>query len=285
MKLFRFGEPGRERPGILDSRGCGRDLSTKVRDFDERFFGEGGLEFLVTLQTDLLGLEEVDLQRVRLGAPVARPSKIIGIGLNYAQHAAETGGRLPSEPKIFMKASSALCGVYDDLVLPRGSESTDYEVELACVIGRRASYVSEGEAWSHVAGFTICNDYSEREFQRNRSGQFVKGKSADTFAPLGPFLVTTEESLFEDAHLWCKVNGDTRQSATTSQMIFKVPHLISSLSQYMTLLPGDVITTGTPSGVGMGHNPPLYLKAGDVVEYGIEGIGEARQRVRGPTMS
>jgi 2-keto-4-pentenoate hydratase/2-oxohepta-3-ene-1,7-dioic acid hydratase in catechol pathway len=180
-----------------------------------------------------------------------------------------------------MKSTSAICGVNDDLQLPRGSQCTDYEVELACIIGKRANYVSEDEAWDYVAGFTVCNDYSEREFQKNRSGQFVKGKSADGFAPLGPYLVTSDESLFENARLWCSVDGDLRQDATTAQLIFKVPQLIACLSQYMSLLPGDVITTGTPSGVGMGRTPPLYLRGGNIVEYGIAGIGQARQLVRG----
>lgn len=286
MKLFRFGPIGAEQPGVMTPDGAARDVSTIVTDYDERFFGQGGLSFLTTtLRKNVTRLPELDLSRVRLGSPVARPSKIIGIGLNYADHAQETQSDLPFEPKIFMKATSALCGVYDDLILPRGSQCTDYEVELAVIIGARANYVTEDEAWDHVAGLTVCNDYSEREFQKNRSGQFVKGKSADTFAPLGPFLVTTDEERFSENRLWCSVNGELRQEARTSQMIFNVPQLIACLSQYMSLLPGDVITTGTPAGVGLGHNPPRYLRAGDIVEYGIDGIGNGKQRVVGQSMS
>ncbi len=285
MKLFRFGPIGSERAGFIDAAGVARDVSAAISDYDERFFAEGGLAHLKLLSSRPEHFPQVTLDDVRLGSPVARPSKIIGIGLNYAEHAQETGSTVPSEPKIFMKASSALCGVNDELLLPRGSTCTDYEVEMACVIGRRANYVDESDAWDFVAGFTVCNDYSEREFQKNRSGQFVKGKSADTFAPLGPFLVTADESKFERARLWCSVNGEMRQDATTAQMIFKVPQLVACLSRYMSLLPGDVITTGTPSGVGLGRNPPLYLASGDVVEYGIEGIGQGRQQVVGPKMS
>jgi 2,4-didehydro-3-deoxy-L-rhamnonate hydrolase len=278
MKLFRYGPPGNERPGAIDAKGVARSVAEEISDYDERFFGQGGLEFLQhLLGSSATQLPIVDLNGVRLGSPIARPSKIIAIGLNYAEHAAETGAKLPVEPMIFMKATSALCGVYDSLVLPKDSLCTDHEVELACVVKRHAKYVSEAEAWDFVAGFTVCNDYSEREFQKNRSGQFVKGKSADSFAPLGPYLVTKDESLFQDARLWCSVNGEMRQEASTSEMIFNVPQLIACLSQYMTLLPGDVITTGTPSGVGIGRTPPLYLKQGDVIEYGIDGIGSGRQ--------
>ena len=279
MKLFRFGESGAERPGVVLPEGEAFDVSGCVSDYDERFFGQGGLEFLAQLVAERRHLPRVDLSQVRLGSPVARPSKILAIGLNYADHASETGGQVPEEPKIFMKATSALCGVYDDLILPRGSVCTDYEVELAFVISRRASGVSVDEAWSYVAGCTVMNDYSEREWQKNRSGQFVKGKSADTFAPLGPFLVTSDESRFENARLWCSVNGEMRQESTTAHMIFKVPELVACLSQYMSLLPGDVVTTGTPAGVGLGRKPPLYLRPSDIVEYGVEGIGQARQRV------
>ncbi|HXS17465.1 MAG TPA: fumarylacetoacetate hydrolase family protein [Polyangiaceae bacterium] len=285
MKLFRFGEPGRERPGVIDHAGTPRDLSGEITDYDERFFGQGGMPHVLQLLARTQNLPALDLNGQRLGPPIARPSKFIAVGLNYADHATETGAQLPSEPKIFMKASSALCGVYDDVKLPRGSLCTDYEVELAVVIKSRASYVEEAQAWDYVAGCTVCNDYSEREFQKNRSGQFVKGKSADTFAPLGPYLVSSDEARFEDARLFCSVNGEPRQDARTSALIFGVPRLIACISQYMTLLPGDVITTGTPAGVGMGRVPPSYLRAGDVVEYGIEGIGAGRQRVIGQTMT
>lgn len=280
MKLFRFGAPGHERPGVLQNDGVARDVSSLFADFDEKFFEGGGIEELPrAVAAQVTTLPVVDLKSVRLGSPVARPSKIIGIGLNYRDHAAETGSELPKEPKIFMKATSALSGVFDDVILPRGSEQTDYEVELAFVVGRRASYVARVDALAYVAGYTICNDYSEREFQKNRSGQFVKGKSADSFAPLGPFLVTPEEFHAADARLWCAVNGELRQDSRTSEMVFDVAALLENLSQYMTLLPGDVVTTGTPKGVGLGRKPPSFLKAGDTVTCGILGIGEGRQRV------
>lgn len=280
MRLFRFGDPGSERPGVFDKMGIPRDVSSLFSDYDERFFEAGGLsELALALADKVGGLPQVDTQSTRLGSPVARPSKILGIGLNYKDHAAETGADLPLEPKIFMKATSALSGVFDDVILPRGSEQTDYEVELAFVVGRRASYVSRAEALDFLAGYTICNDYSERDFQKNRSGQFVKGKSADSFAPLGPYLVTLDEFDARDARLWCAVNGQMRQDARTSEMVFDVPALIENLSQYMSLLPGDVVSTGTPKGVGLGQKPPKFLRDGDIVSYGIEGIGEGRQRV------
>lgn len=265
---------------MFDSKGTPRDLSSLFRDFDESFFEAGGLSQLSGVPSSQVErLPTVDLRSVRLGSPVGRPSKLLGIGLNYKDHAAETGATLPSEPKIFMKATSALSGVYDEVMLPRGSEQTDYEVELAFVIGRRASYVSREHALEFVAGYTICNDYSERDFQKNRSGQFVKGKSADTFAPLGPYLVTPDEFRANDTRLWCAVNGEMRQDSRTSDMVFDVAELIENLTKYMTLLPGDVVTTGTPSGVGLGRTPPSFLRAGDIVTYGIEGIGEGRQAV------
>jgi 2,4-diketo-3-deoxy-L-fuconate hydrolase len=285
MKLFRFGAPGSERPGILGPSGVARDVSSLFSDFDEEFFERGGLASLQALKgEEVTKLPAVELNSVRLGSPVARPSKIIGIGLNYRDHAAETGAELPKEPKIFMKATSALSGVYDDVLLPRGSLQTDYEVELAFVVGRRASYVTREQALDFVAGYTICNDYSERDFQKNRSGQFVKGKSADTFAPLGPFLVTPDEFNAADTRLWCTVNGELRQDSRTSEMVFDVAALLENLSQYMTLLPGDVVTTGTPAGVGLGRKPPTFLRAGDVVTYGIDGIGQARQLVVPPRL-
>lgn len=280
MKLFRFGAEGAERPGLRGADGTPRDVSRLVRDYDERFFAEGGLEFLAReFSREERRCPPLDLKALRLASPIARPSKIVCIGLNYRDHAKESGAELPSDPKIFMKATSALCGVNDALRLPPGSTHTDHEVELAVVIGHRASYVSEADALDFVAGYTICNDYSERDYQKNRAGQFVKGKSADTFAPLGPFLVTRDEGDFAAARLWCSVNGHMRQDSDTSHLIFGVPQLVSRISHYMTLLPGDVISTGTPAGVGMGMDPPSYLRAGDVVEYGIAGIGEARQVV------
>lgn len=279
MRLFRFGSAGQERPGLLDGAGVPRDASGFVSDYSEEFFARDGLERLAGVFGDASSWPVVELSRVRLGSPIARPSKLIGVGLNYREHAAETGAELPTEPKIFMKATTAICGVHDDVLLPPGAQQLDYEVELAVVIGKRTTRVSVEDASDSVLGFTICNDYSERDWQKNRAGQFVKGKSADTFAPLGPFLITRDEGDFTDKRLWCSVNGVLRQDARTRDMVFGIPQLIASISQYMTLLPLDVITTGTPSGVGLGMNPPTFLRAGDRVRYGIEGIGEAEQRV------
>jgi 2,4-diketo-3-deoxy-L-fuconate hydrolase len=218
-------------------------------------------------------------ETVRLGPPITRPSKIVCIGLNYADHARESGVEIPTEPILFFKATSSMSGPNDDLVIPRDSTKTDWEVELAVVIGRRASYVDEGNAMQHIAGYTLHNDYSEREWQLERSGQWVKGKSCETFAPLGPFLATVDE--VTDPHalpLWLKVNGQTLQNSTSAQMVFKIPQLISYISQFMTLLPGDVISTGTPPGVGLGFDPPVFLEAGDEVELGIQGLGTQRQK-------
>lgn len=255
------------------------DVSECGEDYGEAFFASGGPERL----RSWLSAHGSACPRVpagsRLGAPLQRPSKIVCIGLNYRDHAAEMGAELPAEPKIFMKATSALSGPFDDVELPRGSTKTDYEVELAVVIGKRAKYVSE-HALDYVAGYMLCNDYSERDFQKNRAGQWVKGKSADTFAPMGPYLVTADEVPDPNRlHLWLAVNGERRQDSNTGEMVFGVAHLVAYLSQFMTLLPGDVISTGTPAGVGMGRTPPGYLREGDVVDYGIEGLGEARQRV------
>lgn len=215
---------------------------------------------------------------IRLGSCVARPSKIVCIGLNYAKHAAESGAQVPPEPVIFFKSTTALCGPFDNVVIPRNSVKTDWEVELAFVIGKKASYVDEAEAMDYVAGYILHNDYSEREFQLERSGQWVKGKSNDTFAPMGPFMATKDE--IADPHklrLWLKVNGEMLQDSNTDDMVFKIPKLVSYLSQFMTLLPGDVISTGTPFGVGLGFKPPRYLKSGDVVELGIDHLGTQRQ--------
>lgn len=280
MKLFRFGPVDQERPGVVDGSGNGRDASAFTRDFDHDFFRDDGLSRLAgALATSGSSWPEVDLASVRLGPPIARPSKLIGIGLNYRDHAAETGAAVPTDPKIFMKATSAICGVFDDVQLPEGATQLDHEVELAVVIGKRAKWVSENDSLSFVAGYTMCNDYSERDWQKNRSGQFVKGKSSDSFAPLGPFLVTADEGDFADVRLWCSINDEMRQDSRTSEMVFNVRQLIASLSQYMTLLPGDVIATGTPAGVGLGRKPPVFLRLGDRVRYGIEGIGDAEQIV------
>jgi 2-keto-4-pentenoate hydratase/2-oxohepta-3-ene-1,7-dioic acid hydratase in catechol pathway len=279
VQLFRLGSPRKEQIGLQIGSDAW-DASSTGLEYDESFFASGGLKRLEeAFSRDGKSWPLVDTANVRLGSPIARPSKIIGVGLNYKAHAEETGAEVPAEPKIFMKATTAMCGVNDALVLPKGSTQTDYEVELALVIGHKANYVSPAEALDYVAGYMVCNDYSERDFQKNRSGQFVKGKSADTFAPLGPFLVVRSDLDFSDVRLWCSVNGEMRQDSRTSDMVFSVPQLVSSISQYMTLLPGDVITTGTPPGVGLGMKPPRFLKPGDVVEYGVEGIGSGRQTV------
>jgi 2-keto-4-pentenoate hydratase/2-oxohepta-3-ene-1,7-dioic acid hydratase in catechol pathway len=280
MKLFRFGEPGRERPGLLHD-GRRIDASAAVGDYTRSFFADGGLGAL----RDWAASEAVRAPAVpddaRLGPPIPRPGKIVCIGLNYADHAAESDMEVPDEPVIFFKAPSALAGPNDDLVLPPGSTKTDWEVELAVVIGRTASHVSTDEALDYVAGYAVHNDYSEREYQLERGGQWVKGKSCDTFAPIGPVLATPDEvGDVHDLALWLTVNGEERQAGTTGTLLFGIPALVSYLSRFMTLEPGDVISTGTPAGVGLGMDPPQFLSAGDVVELGIEGLGTARQRVR-----
>ena len=283
MKLIRFGAPGAEKPGLQLADETRVDASAFGEDWDERFLGGDGLARLSQWAARHAAQAPRVPQTTRLGPCVPRPSKIVCIGLNYADHARETNATIPSEPIIFFKATTALCGPDDDLVLPRGSLKTDWEVELAVVIGRRARYVTPEQAPAHVAGFALHNDYSEREDQLERGGQWSKGKSQDTFAPLGPFLATPDE--VGDPHelpMWLTVNGETRQKSSTREMIFRVPALVSYLSRFMTLLPGDVISTGTPHGVGLGFKPPVFLKAGDVVELGIEGLGRQRQRVAPP---
>lgn len=279
MKLIRFGKTNEERPGIyLDGKRY--DVSSFFDDYNEKFFQNGGLQKLKTVvEQDLDSLPLVD-ENERLGPSVARPSKLICIGLNYADHALETGSPIPTEPIIFFKATTAICGPNDDLVIPKNSEKTDWEVELAVVIGKKAQYVTLENALDHVAGYVLHNDYSERAFQLERGGQWVKGKSCDTFGPIGPFLATPDElSDINDLKLWLKVNGETVQQSSTKQLIFNIPHLIHYLSQFMTLLPGDIISTGTPHGVGMGFTPPRFLKPGDEVELGIEGLGSSKQKV------
>ena len=278
MKLIKFGTQGSEKPGVLLSNGTSIDVSACTPDFNEAFFESGGLERLSAwLEMNASNAPQVPVG-IRLGAPLARPSKIICIGLNYSDHAKESGMAVPAEPIIFFKSTTALTGPNDDLVIPAGSEKTDWEVELAVVIGKTARSVSESDAMAHVAGYVLHNDYSERAWQLERGGQWVKGKSADTFAPLGPWLATTDE--IPDPHtlrLWLKVNGETKQDGTTANLIFKIPFLVSYVSQFMTLLPGDVISTGTPAGVGLGFKPPQYLKAGDTIELGIDGLGVQKQ--------
>lgn len=279
MKLIRYGEAGKETPGIQDENGRNLDCSLFGEDWNEHFFASNGLERLKTwLKSNQQLLKEISAGS-RIGSPIPRPSKIICVGLNYRKHAAEAGMAVPEVPIIFMKATSSLCGPFDPIFIPKNSVKTDWEVELAVVIGRRAKYVSKDEALDYVAGYCVHNDVSERDFQLHHGGQWVKGKSADHFAPLGPVLVTTDE--ITDPHnlrLWLKLNGKMLQDSNTSDLVFDIPTLVSHISQYMTLLPGDVISTGTPAGVGMGLKPePKYLQPGDIVELGIEGLGESRQ--------
>jgi 2-keto-4-pentenoate hydratase/2-oxohepta-3-ene-1,7-dioic acid hydratase in catechol pathway len=280
MKLIRFGDRGKEKPGLLLQDGTRVDASAAVTDYNEEFFATDGLEKLRRwLEKNTGNLPRVT-SSLRLGASVCRPSKIVCIGLNYRDHAAETGQEVPKEPVIFFKASSSLAGPNDNVVIPKGSTKLDWEVELAFVIGKEARYVARQNALDHVAGYVLHNDYSERAFQLERGGQWVKGKSADTFAPLGPFLATRDE-IPDPGHLdlWLKVNGQTRQSSNTEQMVFGVADLVTYVSQFMTLLPGDVISTGTPPGVALGMKPPVYLKPADVVALGIQGLGESQQEV------
>lgn len=278
MKLIRFGSPGNEKPGIITEDGRRVDVSGFGSDYDEAFFGGDGLNRLADWVKKHGAEAPAVSDDVRLGPPLCRPSKLICIGLNYADHARESGMDIPKEPVVFFKATSAICGPDDDLVIPRGSEKTDWEVELAFVIGKKASYVSKENAMDHVAGFVLHNDYSERAYQLERSGQWVKGKSCDTFAPLGPFIATKDEiGDVNNLRAWLEVNGERVQDGNTSNLVFDIPTLVSYLSEFMSLLPGDVISTGTPPGVGLGFDPPRYLKAGDVVELGIEGLGSSRQ--------
>jgi len=287
MKLIRFGEPGLERPGLLLGYGRRIDTSAFGDDYDERFFGSDGLQRLRDWAQREGARAPVVPPPTRLGPPMARPSKIVCIGLNFRDHAAESGMDIPREPVVFLKASSSLAGPNDPVIIPRGGSKLDWEVERAVVISRRASYVTVEEATDCIAGYVLHNDYSERAFQLERGGQWVKGKSADSFAPMGPFLATPDEIAGPRAlKMWLSVNGEIRQHGTTANMIFDVPTLVSYVSQFMTLLPGDVISTGTPSGVGLGMKPmPVYLQPGDVVALGIDGLGEARQVVTSLTRS
>lgn len=280
MKLIRFGDEGREAPGVLLPDGRRMDASGEFHDYDEGFFAGGGMEALAEwVAAGCRGARVVDAM-VRLGPPVKRPSKLVCVGKNYLEHAREMGDGIPTEPTLFMKATSAWSGPFDDVIMPRGSTKLDYEVELAVVIGRLASYVDGREAMDCVAGYATFCDFSERAFQREMGGQWTKGKSADRFAPMGPYLVTADEIADPQAlRLWCKVNGEMRQNSWTGDMLFSVRQLVSYISRFMSLLPGDVIATGTPSGVAMGMSPPRYLQRGDFVECGVEGLGELAQRV------
>jgi len=282
MKLIRFGNPDQEKPGLIVNGENYIDVSEFCKDFNEDFFRGNGLDRLQKwYDTNKSSLEFKKLPS-RLGSPVCRPSKIICIGLNFGSHAEESGMEKPTEPVIFFKATTALCGPNDNLILPKNSTKTDWEVELALLIKKEAKYVNKKETLNYVGGYLLHNDYSEREFQLERGGQWVKGKSADTFAPLGPYLVTPDE--IEDVNnlnMWLKVNGDIKQRGNTSDFIFDIPYLVSYVSQFMTLLPGDIISTGTPPGVALGMKEPQYLKAGDVVELGIDGLGTSKQHVVG----
>lgn len=277
MKLIRFGEPGKEKPGVIINDEYW-DVSSFINEYDEKFFEGDGISFLQQLITNTK-LDPVSKQ-TRLGPPVARPSKIICIGLNYSDHAAESKMQLPNEPVIFFKATSAITGPNDALIIPKDSKKTDWEVELAFVIGKKANHVAEEDALEHVAGYLLHNDYSEREFQLERGGQWSKGKSCDSFAPLGPWLATKDEvPAIDHCRLWLKVNGKLMQDGNTKNMVFKIPHLVSYISRFMTLLPGDIISTGTPAGVGMGQQPePIYIQPGDSIELGIDGLGTSKQK-------
>jgi 2,4-didehydro-3-deoxy-L-rhamnonate hydrolase len=279
MRLFRFGKQGDEQPGVILRDGRQINVSAFGEDFNEQFFASNGIGRLDAWLAENAGDCPVLDGASRIGSCVARPSKIVCVGLNYARHAAEAGAEIPSEPILFLKATSALSGPNDDVIIPKDSEKTDWEVELAVVIGKKAVCVSLEKAMSCVAGYCLHNDYSERSYQLERGGQWTKGKSCDSFAPMGPFLATKDE--IGDPHhlrLWLRINGATLQDSNTSDLIFRVPFLVSYISQFMTLIPGDVISTGTPEGVGAGLKPPQYLKPGDVIDFGVEGLGTARQR-------
>ena len=279
MKLLRYGPVGAEKPGILDSRGHLRDLSAHVDDIAGVVLTPEGLDHLRSINPESL---PVVTGSPRIGACVGRIGKFICVGLNYADHAAESGLTVPPEPVLFMKATSAVCGPNDDVIIPKGSLKTDWEVELGVVIGREARYVDEADAMSHVAGYCVINDVSERDFQFERAGQWVKGKSADTFGPTGPWLVTADEVPDpQNLHMWLDVDGHRYQNGSTKTMVYGVRHLVSYISQFMSLQPGDVISTGTPPGVGMGQKPaPIYLRPGQVMTLGIDGLGEQRQTTR-----
>ena len=279
MKLFRFGAFEQEKPGVELTDGTQIDVSAFGEDYNEKFFATDGVTRLSEWLTENAATSPVVEKGFRYGSCIARPSKIVCIGMNYAKHAYESGAtELPKEPIVFFKATSALCGPNDNVIIPRNSEKTDWEVELAVIIGKRTSYVEEADALDYVAGYAVHNDYSERAFQMERGGQWVKGKSNDTFAPLGPYFIPASDvANANDLNLWLSLNGKKIQDSSTSDMIFQVPFLVSYLSQFMTLLPGDMITTGTPAGVGLGMKPQLYLKPGDVVELGIEGLGSQKQ--------
>lgn len=277
MKLIRFGDKGNEKPGIIDAAGTIRDVSSIVSDYGPETLSP---ELLDKLASADLGSLPAAPEGVRIGSPVSRIGHFIAIGLNYADHAAETGAAIPSEPIVFSKAPNSLCGPNDDVLMPRGSQKLDWEVELAIVIGKRADYVEEKDALDYVLGYALCNDVSEREYQAERGGQWMKGKSAPTFGPLGPWIATRDEIADpQNLDMFLDVNGERCQTGSTKTMIFGVAHIVSYLSQFMVLEPGDVITTGTPPGVGLGMKPPRFLKAGDTMHLGVAGLGEQKQTV------
>lgn len=279
MKLIRHGNLGQEKIGVqIDSKHY--DLSAFGEDYNEQFFENNGIERLTKyINENKNQLKEISADS-RIGAPIARPSKIVCIGLNYLDHANETGAAIPKEPIIFFKSTTSVVGPFDNIMLPKDSEKTDWEVEFGVVIGKTARYIEEANALEHVAGYVLINDVSEREFQLERGGTWDKGKGCDTFAPMGPYLVTRDEMQdISNVGLWLSVNGEKHQNGSTKNLIFSVPELITYVSKFMTLLPGDVISTGTPAGVGLGYKPPVYLKAGDVVELGADGLGVSRQTV------
>lgn len=278
MKLIRFGEKNKEKPGIQLDDDQRIDVSSFIDDYDENFFYKIGIKKLRSWLNKNKEKCPIINNNIRIGPPISRPSKIVCVGLNYAKHAAESGMNIPDEPVLFFKSSSAITGPYDPIIIPKNSSKTDWEVELAIVIGKRASYVSKEDALNYIAGYVLHNDVSEREFQIERSGQWVKGKSCDSFAPIGPFIATADEiENPNNLNLWLKVNGEEMQNSNTSDFIFNIEEVVSYISQFMTLIPGDIISTGTPFGVGFGLNPPKYLKEGDIVELGIEGLGISKQ--------
>ena len=281
MKLIRFGAVGSEKPGVQLENGTRIDVSAFGSDFNEEFFGNEGIEKLKEwLKSNQDSCPVVDAA-TRLGSPLVRPSKLVCVGLNYAQHAAESGMDVPKEPVLFFKSTTAIVGPNDDVIMPKGSTKTDWEVELAIVIGKKASYVDQENAYDHIAGYVLHNDVSERAFQIERSGQWCKGKGCDTFAPVGPFIATKDEIPNpNNLNLWLKLNGEMMQNSSTSDFIFNVEYVVSHISQFMTLLPGDIISTGTPFGVGLGLTPQMYLKEGDVMELGIDGLGTSQQNVK-----
>lgn len=281
MKLLRFGNPGNEKPGVKLNDESMINVSSFKEDYDEKFFSSNGIIRLQKWLTNNRANCPLIKKNERIAPPVKNPSKIICVGLNYKKHAEESGMEIPKEPVLFFKAPSSVIGPNDNIIIPKNSIKTDWEVELAVVVGKKANYIQEQNAMDYVAGYVLHNDVSEREFQLERGGQWVKGKSSDTFAPIGPILVTKDEIPNpQDLNMWLKINGEIIQSSNTSDMIFKIPYLVSYISHFMSLLPGDIISTGTPSGVGMGLNPPRYLQPGDVVELGVDGLGMSKQNVK-----